>query len=234
MSHSKFVINVAKSEGLQLNYSHLVVRASALALARISQLHKSLSASRNSESGQVDIAFSVIHHASAAPCLIVKGADRKNVVQIGEEISQAAVEMREDEGNLQLPLRRLSRPSSIACVTRSMFGAPFLRFGSRQKQSCVLAVNMLPGVDRVSSSFISSRAALFAGRVADRVTAFEGRPEIRPMTTLTCCADHRVWDWESGQMFLTSVSRILESEILLDELIRTKRLADRAVASLLH
>jgi pyruvate/2-oxoglutarate dehydrogenase complex dihydrolipoamide acyltransferase (E2) component len=58
---------------------------------------------------------------------------------------------------------------------------------------------------------------LMGGKVRDKVVALNGRPAVQPTVTLTCCADHRVWDGRAGERFLSSVREILQSDVLARE-----------------
>jgi pyruvate dehydrogenase E2 component (dihydrolipoamide acetyltransferase) len=61
-------------------------------------------------------------------------------------------------------------------------------------------------VDAFSAIITPPQAAILAvGAIADRVVAVEGRPEIRPMMTLTLSADHRVVDGARAAMFLADL-----------------------------
>ena len=51
----------------------------------------------------------------------------------------------------------------------------------------------------------------------DRVIAIDGAPAVRPVISLTCCADHRVWDGRAAEKFLLAVRCVLESSELLME-----------------
>jgi pyruvate dehydrogenase E2 component (dihydrolipoamide acetyltransferase) len=51
---------------------------------------------------------------------------------------------------------------------------------------------------------------LAVGRVADRVTAVNGQPAVRPMCTLTLSVDHRVLDGILGAQFLGEIKAQLE------------------------
>jgi len=67
------------------------------------------------------------------------------------------------------------------------------------------------GVDRFTAIVNPPEAAIVAmGRVRDRVVAVDGRPEIRPMLTLTLSVDHRVADGADAARFLEDVAKWLE------------------------
>ena len=58
-------------------------------------------------------------------------------------------------------------------------------------------------VDRFSAIITAPQAAILAvGRILERVVAIQGKPEVRPMMTLTISCDHRVADGARAAMFL--------------------------------
>src|SRR5439155_716911 len=59
------------------------------------------------------------------------------------------------------------------------------------------------GVDAFTAILNAPQAAILAvGRIADRIVPLDGRPEVRPMCTLTLSFDHRVVDGARGAQFL--------------------------------
>jgi pyruvate dehydrogenase E2 component (dihydrolipoamide acetyltransferase) len=61
-------------------------------------------------------------------------------------------------------------------------------------------------VDAFSAIITPPQAAILAvGAIGDRVVAIEGKVEVRPMTTLTLSADHRVVDGARAAMFLADL-----------------------------
>ena len=68
------------------------------------------------------------------------------------------------------------------------------------------------GVDRFTALVNPPEAAILAmGRVRDRVVARDGKPEIRPVLTLTLSVDHRVADGADAARFLDDVVKRLEA-----------------------
>ena len=68
------------------------------------------------------------------------------------------------------------------------------------------------GVDRFTALVNPPEAAILAmGRVRDRVVARDGKPEIRPIVTLTLSVDHRVADGADAARFLDDVAKRLET-----------------------
>jgi pyruvate dehydrogenase E2 component (dihydrolipoamide acetyltransferase) len=58
-------------------------------------------------------------------------------------------------------------------------------------------------VDQFSAIITPPQAAILAvGGIADRVVAVDGKPQVRPMTTVTISCDHRVADGARAALFL--------------------------------
>jgi pyruvate dehydrogenase E2 component (dihydrolipoamide acetyltransferase) len=67
------------------------------------------------------------------------------------------------------------------------------------------------GVDAFAAILNAPQAAILAvGRIANRVVPVDGRPEIRPMCTLTVSFDHRVVDGARGARFLETLAELIE------------------------
>ena len=67
------------------------------------------------------------------------------------------------------------------------------------------------GVDRFTAIVNPPEAAILAmGRVRDRVVAVDGKPEVRPVLTLTLSVDHRVADGADAARYLEDVATRLE------------------------
>ena len=67
------------------------------------------------------------------------------------------------------------------------------------------------GVDAFTAILNAPQAAILAvGRIADRIVPVDGRPEVRPMCTLTLSFDHRVVDGARGAQFLDTLAGLVE------------------------
>jgi pyruvate dehydrogenase E2 component (dihydrolipoamide acetyltransferase) len=67
------------------------------------------------------------------------------------------------------------------------------------------------GVDSFTAILNAPQAAILAvGRIADRIVPVDGRPEVRPMCTLTLSFDHRVVDGARGAEFLDTLAGLIE------------------------
>ena len=67
------------------------------------------------------------------------------------------------------------------------------------------------GIDAFSAIITPPQAAILAvGRIADRVVAINGKPDVRPMMTLTLSSDHRVVDGAKAAAFLKDLAAEIE------------------------
>jgi pyruvate dehydrogenase E2 component (dihydrolipoamide acetyltransferase) len=65
-------------------------------------------------------------------------------------------------------------------------------------------------VDQFQAIIVPPQAAILAvGAIRERVTAVQGKPEVRPMMTLTVSCDHRVVDGARAAMFLSDLAQAL-------------------------
>ncbi len=65
-------------------------------------------------------------------------------------------------------------------------------------------------VDAFSAIIVQPQAAILAvGKIADRVVAVSGRPEVRPIITLTISCDHRVADGARAAMFMQDLAEAI-------------------------
>jgi pyruvate dehydrogenase E2 component (dihydrolipoamide acetyltransferase) len=66
-------------------------------------------------------------------------------------------------------------------------------------------------VDQFSAIITPPQAAILAvGGISDRVVAAEGKPEVRPMMSLTISCDHRVADGARAAMFLSDLAQAMQ------------------------
>jgi len=74
------------------------------------------------------------------------------------------------------------------------------------------------GIDVFNAIVNPPQAAILAvGRIADRVVPVDGKPEIRPMMTLSLSCDHRVVDGARGALFLRELVSFIEEPLALLE-----------------
>jgi pyruvate dehydrogenase E2 component (dihydrolipoamide acetyltransferase) len=66
-------------------------------------------------------------------------------------------------------------------------------------------------VNAFTAIIVPSQSAILAvGEIADRVVAVEGKPEVRPMITLTLSCDHRVVDGARAAEFMDTLASAMQ------------------------
>jgi pyruvate/2-oxoglutarate dehydrogenase complex dihydrolipoamide acyltransferase (E2) component len=199
-----------QERGTPVTYNTLVVHAAAAALAQHPKLHKLMAGNHRIYPGTVDICLSVAGDAAVTPVLIIKDAANKSWSQLGAEIrDRAAVVRREDEKRLAL-LRRWGWVVPFAVLRKALIRYLLSRAWYRRMASGTFQVSVVSSVDVCVPFLFNTAGVLSAGRVQDRVVALDGRAQIRPMLTLTCCVDHKIWNGMDAAEFLGSVKSCLE------------------------
>jgi pyruvate dehydrogenase E2 component (dihydrolipoamide acetyltransferase) len=228
MSRMQTLIGLARQRNVRITYTHIIVRAAAVALAANPDLHVLVCAGRVYSPDRVDIGLSIAGETFVAPVLVVEGADRKSLTGVAEEIVRRAPEVKAaDQKMLQL-LRRWGWLLPFGFLRRALLRILFRIPAFRRRGSGTFQVSLVPNVDQAFTPMFSTSAILIAGSVRDRVVAIAGVPTVRAMTTLTCCADHGIWDGRAGERFLLAVRNVLETGALESELelppeaVRTK------------
>lgn len=214
MGQSKNLLAAAKSAGTRLTYAHLFVRAAAVALSGMPDLHRLVCGNRSHQPGNVDIALSVAGDAAVAPVLIVEKADQKPVTRIADEVVRRTPEVIEKDKAFGRALDTWGRLIPFGFARRALLRLCSRSVRFRRKGSGTFQVSVLRGVDSASSSVFGGTAMLAAGSVREKAVVADGRIVVRPCVTLTCCADHRVWDGRAGQRFLEKVKSVLEGSQL--------------------
>ena len=67
--------------------------------------------------------------------------------------------------------------------------------------------------DSGGTFMFATSAILCAGRIREKPAVVNHEIVARPMMTISCCADHRVWNGITVSRFLKGVKKRLESEL---------------------
>ena len=148
---------------------------------------------------QVDIALSVSGDAAVAPLMVIMNTAQRSTIDIAREVIERAPAVREADRALMKTLDRRGFLIPLSILRRTLLRALFRSVRFRRKGSGTFQVTVLPAVDQVSSPVFSATAVLLVGGVREKAVVRAGQLAVRTMVTLTCCADHRVWDGQAGQ-----------------------------------
>jgi pyruvate/2-oxoglutarate dehydrogenase complex dihydrolipoamide acyltransferase (E2) component len=229
MSRCRSLLQAAKANGIRITYAGLLVRAAALALARNPDLHLLVCGRRVYSPSQVDIALSVAGDSSVSPVLVVESADRKPLATIAEELVARIPEVSAEHERMLQVLRRWGWIVPFAVCRRGLLRLLYRKLSFRRKGSGTFQVSLLKDVNYALTPMFGTCGILTAGRVRDSVIAVDGQPSVRPIMTMGCGADHRVWDGRAAERILLAVRTILENGELDRELeLRLEEVASRS------
>lgn len=218
MASAQKLIQKAAARGLRLTYAAILVRAAALSLARNPDLHVVSSGQKTYSPDGVDIGISVAAEGSFAPVMVIENADKKKVSALAREIAARAPEIRAAHQKSMAVLRKWGWVIPFSAARKVVLRSVARSADFRRKGSGTFQVSLLAEVDQYMTPVFGMAGILCAGRVRDRVVAVDGEPAVRPMITLACCADHRLWDGRAAERFLCGVRDVLEGDSLISEL----------------
>ncbi len=220
MSRQRDRLAQLRERGERVTYTAVFVRACALALARHPDLHVVVGATRRLRPGQVDIGLSVAGESPCAPVMVLEDAGSRTLLDLASEIRERAPQVRDKERRDLATLRRWGWLLPWSFARRAVLRSALRRPRFRRSIAGTFQVTTVPAVGAlVPLSFVTT-GALAAGGVTDRVVAVDGTPQVRPMATLTCAFDHKVWDAMRAATFLGEVRRIIEDEELAPDCTR--------------
>jgi pyruvate/2-oxoglutarate dehydrogenase complex dihydrolipoamide acyltransferase (E2) component len=217
MTRAKAALKILRDGKVPATFTHLIVRAAALALSRNPDLHKTLANYKLLTPGQVDIGLSMAGETAFAPVVVLPAADRARlgtfVLATNGAIAAAKIKEKVDLANMRrfmwvIPFGFLRR-----FIIRLLNGSlPF-----RRKLVGTFQVSCLASVDIITSFLFYTGSILGAGSVQDRVVAVDGQAVVRPTVWLTVCVDHAAMDGRRAGDLLRAVGEILEGEELVNE-----------------
>jgi pyruvate dehydrogenase E2 component (dihydrolipoamide acetyltransferase) len=198
-----------RRSGVPATHTHLLVHATARALAANPKLHQMIAGSRRHRPPRVDIGLSVTGETFVAPVLVIEGADTKTVAEIAAETTRRAPEVREADQRMLRTLRRWGWVLPFGFLRRGVLRLLFASPTFRRKGAGTFQVSTVP-MDWACSSTFATAGVLMGGQVASRVVVVDGQPAIRPVMTLTLSGDHAVWDGRAAARFLAAVKAEIE------------------------
>ena len=180
-TRQKLLPEIAKTHGVKLTYSDLLVALVARALAKHPMMNASWTGKGVRENAEINIGLAVaVDDGVVAP--VVRNADKASLGEI-------AVQLRD----------RTERARSGKLRPRDLEGGTFT----------ISNLGMF-GVEAFTAIIIPPQAAILAvGAIADRVVVVDGRPTVRPMMTLTLSSDHRVVDGARSAEFISTLAQAI-------------------------
>lgn len=217
MSQAVRVVSVLKQAGIAATYTHVLLRAVALALLRCPDSHQLVCGYQRLHPGRVDIGLSVAGQTSYAPVLVIEHAPEKTLPKLVKFLQDAVPQTRDKEQRDLEGMKRNGWLIPIGFLRRAILRLLGQMFWFRHKLVGTFQVTCVRQVDSVTPLTFYSGAALGAGEVRERVIAVQGRPEVRPTMILTMSFDHRALDGRLTSALLETIATILESDELQRE-----------------
>jgi pyruvate/2-oxoglutarate dehydrogenase complex dihydrolipoamide acyltransferase (E2) component len=217
MTRAKVALKILRDGKVPATFTHLIVRAAALALARNPELHQMVARYKRLTPGQVDIGLSMAGDTTYAPVVVLPAADRSPLGTLVSSTNQA------------IAAARIKEKIDLANMRKIMWVIPFgflrrffirLMSGSlwfRRKLVGTFQVSCLASVDMIASFLFYTGSILGAGSVKDRVVAEGGQAVVKPTVWLTVCVDHASMDGRRAGDLLSAIKQILEGEELVQE-----------------
>lgn len=209
MTHALQQLDELRRSGVSASTTHLLVRAAARALAAHPDLHQMIAGSQRHRPARVDIGLSVTGDTFVSPVLVLENADQKSVAMLAAEMTARVPEVRQEDKRKLEALRRWGRLAPWSFLRRALFRWLLTRAAFRRQMAGTFQVTTVPVDWGLSSVFVAS-GVLVAGQVCQRVVVVDGQPAVRPLMTLTLCADHGVWNGSDATRILAAIKTELE------------------------
>lgn len=180
-------LNNAAEGAYKLSVNDFMIKASALALAKVPDANASWSDAAILRYNNVDVSVAVaIDGGLITP--IIRNADQKGIIEISAEMKDLAARAK---ANKLMPEEFQGGGFSLSNL--GMYGIKQFNAIINPPQSCILAV----------------------GAGEERVIVKNGKMEIASVVEVTLSSDHRVVDGAVGAQFLAAFKKFIEQPVLM-------------------
>jgi pyruvate/2-oxoglutarate dehydrogenase complex dihydrolipoamide acyltransferase (E2) component len=217
MTKAKAALQALRARGLPATWTHIFVRAAALALKRYPEAHMLMAGYKRLRPTNVDIGLSVAGRTNYAPVMLIPSAEEKPLPELVGFINDGAIATREKEERDLEGMNRLGWIIPFGPLRRMILRLLGRSLWFRRRLVGTFQVSCLPTADFMVPMGFYTGSLLSVARVCDRVIAVDGQAVVRPTTWLIVCMDHKVMDGRIGATLLDTVVRVLESDELLAE-----------------
>jgi pyruvate/2-oxoglutarate dehydrogenase complex dihydrolipoamide acyltransferase (E2) component len=218
MTRTKKILEQLRQRGIKGTYTHIVIRALALAFKRHPELNRLFIGKRVVYLDSVDIGLSVSSPLSTLgnPTMVVQNAEQKDLEQIALEVIRRASEVRKEHYALQEKTRMAARIVP-GWARRLLFRTMLAKVPFVKKKIGTFYVTTVPHLQCVIPFIYPCSGVIVINQVEDRVVAKDGQPVVRPMLTLGNVGDRRLWTGNSAGLLLNEIKKILEDGELAEE-----------------
>jgi pyruvate/2-oxoglutarate dehydrogenase complex dihydrolipoamide acyltransferase (E2) component len=225
MTATQEIIAQLRRQGIKGTYTHVMIRATALAFKRHPELNRLLVGKRLVYLDSIDIGLAVGSPLalSGNPSMVVQNADQKDLKQIAQEIIERAPGVREGYSVERARVRRVAHIIP-GWARRFLFRIMMSKVSFIKKVSGTFFVTSVPHLRYAIPLVYPCSGMLVITGVEERVIAKDGQPVVRPMMTLGNVGDRRLWDGNSAGHLLDEIKKILEEGVLAEELSEVEAL----------
>jgi pyruvate/2-oxoglutarate dehydrogenase complex dihydrolipoamide acyltransferase (E2) component len=217
MTRATEALALLAEAGIRGTFTHLLVRAAGLVLARNPRLHETIVGYRRITPGSADIGLSMLGQTTYAPVVVLPGVERIALRDLVDVVSETTAAGRVKEARDLVNLRRVGWMTPFGFFRRFVIRMLQKSFWFRRRIVGTFQVTSVPTVDSVVPLQFYAGSILSSGRVHNAAVAVDGRIEVRPMLTLTICTDHATVDASRAAALLHEIAQVLEGDELVDE-----------------
>jgi pyruvate/2-oxoglutarate dehydrogenase complex dihydrolipoamide acyltransferase (E2) component len=217
MTRATAALGALGEGGLRGTFTHLMVRAAALALARNPRLHQSVVGYRRLTPRSADIGLSMAGQTTYAPVVVLPAVDRIPLRELVAVVEAATSAARTKEAVDLRNIRRIGWMMPFAFFRRFVIRMLQKSFWFRRRLVGTFQVSSVPTVDTAVPLQFYASSILGSGRVQDSAVVIDGRIVVRPTVVLTICLDHATIDIARAGALLNEIAAILEGEELVEE-----------------
>jgi pyruvate/2-oxoglutarate dehydrogenase complex dihydrolipoamide acyltransferase (E2) component len=213
MTHAAEALKALRDRGIAATFTHVLVRATALALARNPETYQMICGYDRLRPASIDVGVSTSDVPADLPA-VVSGVERTPLAALVARVNDALADASLRGGT------RVARGGWLGAIgfvrrwiVRRWRGA----FGSRRRLAGTIEVSCDSNADVFAPIRFHTDALVAAGRIRDVVLVRDGVPVIRSMVHLCLSLDHVAMDGMRAAALINAVKEILEGDELLAE-----------------
>jgi pyruvate/2-oxoglutarate dehydrogenase complex dihydrolipoamide acyltransferase (E2) component len=222
MQASQDIITMLRQQGIKCTYTHVVVRAAALALSRHPELNRLLLGNRYVYLDTVDIGLSVGSDLDLTVPLtfVLPNADRKSLPELSAEFIKRVPEVRARDIERAKILRKMALFFPFSWMRRALLRKMFSRLSTIKERNGTFHIASQNFLSRGAPFKSPTRCALTLAKVEERVVVRNGLPAVRLMATLSFSGHNDTWNGITAAILLNEIKKILEEGQLAEEASR--------------
>ena len=203
--------------GVRGTFTHLIVRAAALVLARNPKLHETIVGYRKITPGSADIGLSMLGQTTYAPVVVLPAVEQVPLRDLVGVVAEATTAARAKEAVDLVNLQRVGWMTPFGFFRRFVIRMLQRSFWFRRRLVGTFQVTSVPTADSTIPLQFYAGSILSSGQVQNTAVAVDGRIEVRPTLTLTICSNHATVDASRAAAILHEIAQVLEGDELVEE-----------------